>query len=265
MAKRCKVLAFILLFMFASIFAHTASLAASEIKTPESVKDISRLNTYPNPDEDPEYVEPSKNTTELIKTAHYTIENPNLIRMLNETSIQGGKLAFGFKANIYLGNWPLAYESKETSVNWEYILANKNKLDNRGGEVAAEMTYQQLEEFTAHGGLTTQVLEEADVRKLMISSAKEKAGLNISFVSKVGKGTKHDTIMKVPVKKVGYLQAFVPAVNEKGIVTYGEVYLQIKGGKKKLVVKNVTQKGVGAWIPVQDMLTFRYLLADQPK
>jgi hypothetical protein len=259
----------IVLFLFFATFVFNpilgGTVAETDMKTPESVRDISRQNTYPNPDEDPEYVQPSPSTVELFNTSDYKIDNPNLIRLLNETSISGSRLAFGFKANIYLGNWPLSYESKETSINWEYILANNNKLDNRGGHQAGEIIYLQNEEFTAHGGLTTEVLAENDVRKLMISSAKKKTGLNISFVSTVGKGTKHDTFLKVPSKKFGSLKAFIPAVNERGTVTYGEVYLQMRGSEKKIVVKNVTQKGVGAWIPVQDKLTFKYYLTDQPK
>lgn len=263
--KQLVIVVFILLFGFG--FTQSSIVLAKDqgIKAPESVRDISRQNTYPNPDEDPEYVQPSEMTKELFNTAEYKIENPSLIKLLNESSINGSKAAFFFRANIYLGNWPLNYESKETSVNWEYKLANTNKIDNRNGNQTAEITYQQNEEFTAHGGLTTEVLAEADVKKLMISSAKKKTGLNISFVSTVGKGTKHETIMKVPPRKMGHLNAFIPAVNERGTVTYGEVYLQLKGSEKKLVVKNVTHKGVGAWIPVQDRLTFKYLLVDQPK
>jgi hypothetical protein len=36
------------------------------------------------------------------------------------------------------------------------------------------------------------------------------------------------------------------------------VYLVIKGTKRTIVVKNVTSQGIGAWIPVQDHLSFTY-------
>lgn len=238
---------------------------SGKLKIPDSVKDISRQNTYPNPDMDPEYVQPSASTQELFKTTNYEIENPNLIRLLNETSIQPSKLAIGFKANIYLGNWALNYVSKETTVNWEYKQANLNKLDNRGGNETTELSYEQTEEFTAMGGLTTEIYSEDDVKKLMIADAKKNTGLNLAFKSTVGKGTKQETIMRVPPKKLGYLQAYVPAASERGNVMYGEVYLNIEGGHKKLVIKNVTHKGVGAWIPVQDKLTFKYMLTDHPR
>jgi len=260
------LIAFFLIFSFGiGQNVGIANASTGKLKIPDSVKDISRQNTYPNPDMDPEYVQPSASTLELFKTTEYEIENPNLIRLLNETSIQTSKLAIGFKANIYLGNWALHYDSKETSVNWEYKEANSNKYDNRGGRETIELTYEQNDDFTAHGGLTTQVMAEDEVKKLMIADAKGKTGLNLAFESTIGKGTKLDTIMRVPPKKIGYLNAFIPAASERGNVLYGEVYLHIKGNEKKLVIKNVTQKGVGAWIPVQDKLTFKYFLTDHPK
>jgi hypothetical protein len=237
-----------------------AEVTSATVKIPETVKDISRQNTYPNPDMDPEYVQPSASTLELFKTTNYQIENPNLIRMLNETTINPSGLSFGFRANIYLGNWALNYESKETSVNWEYKEANVNKFDNRGGNTTSELTYEQKEEFTAYGGLTTPVIAEDEVKKLMIADAKAKTGLNLAFHSTIGRGTKQETIMRVPPNKMGFLHAFVPAASERGNVMYGQVYLNLKGTEKKLVIKNVTYKGVGAWIPVQDKITFKYVL-----
>ncbi|KPD00269.1 hypothetical protein LR69_01559 [Geobacillus sp. BCO2] len=61
------------------------------------------------------------------------------------------------------------------------------------------------------------------------------------------------------------MYAYAPAVNEKGKVTYGEVYVVLKGNKKKIVVKNVTTRGVGAWIPVQDRLYMSYVVSEQPR
>ncbi|GAA0371166.1 YfkD family protein [Bacillus horti] len=262
-----KVLVLICTVLLCCLFSPTQPIlgATNKIKIPESVKDISRVNTYPNSDIDPEYVEPSSSTTELLKTCEYDIANPNLIRLLNESNIKTTKLSVGFHANIYLGNWALDYQSKETSVNWEYKEANLNKLDNLHGRDKVDLTYLQNEEYTVLGGLTTEVHAEEDVRKLMIAAAKKNTGLNLAFKSKIGKGTKHEVLMKVPVGKLGYLHAFVPAASERGIVTYGEVYLDVKGSQKKIIIKNVTQKGVGAWIPVQDKLSFKYMLSSKYK
>ncbi|MBR9742388.1 YfkD family protein, partial [Bacillus paranthracis] len=35
--------------------------------------------------------------------------------------------------------------------------------------------------------------------------------------------------------------------------------------KRKLVVKNVTSQGIGAWIPVQDHVTFGFQMTAQPR
>jgi hypothetical protein len=87
----------------------------------------------------------------------------------------------------------------------------------------------------------------------------------LAFETIVGFGTKKNQVYNIPPKKMGYLYAYVPAVNEKGKVTYGEVYLMLKGSKKQIVVKNVTQQGIGAWIPVQDRASFHFLITNQPR
>lgn len=237
----------------------------AEIQVPETVKNISRQNTYPNADTIPERVQPSQTTQQLLETTDFTIENPNLIRMLNESSIKNSIFSIGLRSTIFLGNWALSYQSKETTPNWEFAIANTNQFDNRKGNQAKELTYRQNNQYTANGGLTTPTNSEEDVKKLMILKAQEKSGLNLSFQTTIGKETTSNTIMKVPINKVGYLQAYVPAINEKGTVIYGEVYLQIRGNKSKLVIKNVTNTGVSAWIPIQDYLSFKYHLSEQLK
>ncbi len=260
--KKVQLLVFMIVFLFISTYLFFVS---AEIQVPETVKNISRQNTYPNADTIPERVHPSQTTQELLQTTDYTIENPNLIRMLNESTIKNSFLSIGSRSSIFLGNWALSYQSKETTPNWEFAIANTNQFDNRKGNQVKELTYRQNNQYTAVGGLTTPTNSEEDVKKLMILKAQEKSGLNLSFLTIIGKETTSNTIMKVPVNKVGYLQAYVPAINEKGTVIYGEVYLQLRGSKSKLVIKNVTNTGVSAWIPIQDYLSFKYTLSDQLK
>lgn len=246
------------------IFSFT-KITDAEVKIPDTVKNISRQNTYPNADTIPERVQPSQSTQDLLKTTDFIIENPNLIRMLNESTIKNSFLSIGTRSTIYLGNWALNYQSKETIPNWEFTSANTNHFDNRKGNQVVEISYRQNQQFSANGGLTTPTANEEDVKKLMILKAQEKSGLNLSFQTTIGKETTSNTIMKIPIHKVGYLQAYVPAINEKGTVIYGEVYIQLKGGKSKLLIKNVTNTGVSAWIPIQDYLSFKYNLTDQLK
>ncbi|RSK29242.1 hypothetical protein EJF36_03825 [Bacillus sp. HMF5848] len=234
-------------------------------KVPDSVLDISKDNTYPNPTQDLPYLQPSDMAQELIETAEVAIENPDLIRILNESNISAPPTAIGYRATIYLGQWPLNYESTETSANWEFQLVNTNMYDNRGGKKNQQMSYKQDAQKHVRGGLTAKVPNAEEVKKMMMLKAAEKTGLPLSFETYIGLGTKKAQVYNVPTKKLGYLYAHAPAINEKGKVTYGEVYLVLKGSKKMLVIKNITRQGIGAWIPVQDHLTFGFVTSETPR
>nr|WP_312889296.1 YfkD family protein [Desertibacillus haloalkaliphilus] len=235
------------------------------LEIPDSVLDITKENTYPNPTQDLPYLQPSELTTSLLETTDVTIENPDLIKMLNESSMNDSKLAVGFRASIYLGEWPLSYSSSETNVNWEYKKINTNYLDNRGGQAPKKMSYNQEKQQKVTGGLTANIPNKDQVKKMMMIKAAENTGLPLAFETIIGQGTKKGQVYNVSPKNVGYLYGYVPAANEKGKVTYGEVYLTFKGSKAQLEVKNVTQQGIGAWIPVQDRLSFQFITANQPK
>ncbi|WP_026673453.1 YfkD famly protein [Alkalihalobacterium bogoriense] len=235
------------------------------LQIPEYVLNISKENTYPNPTQDLPQLQPSEMTKELLESSNEKIENPELIRMLNESSVSFLKSALLMRASIYLGEWPLSYESTETNVNWEYKQVNTNFLDNRGGKAAKQVSYSQEQQKKVTGGLTAEIPKSEDVKKMMMIKAAEKTGLPLSFETNIGYGTKKGQVYNVQPKNVGYLYAYVPAANEKGQVTYGEVYLTLKHGKKQLEVKNVTQQGIGAWVPVQDYLSFQFHTAKHPK
>jgi hypothetical protein len=245
------------------LIAYSPVLVAAAM--PNSAVDISKENTYPNPTQDLPYLQPSPFAKQPIRSANVNIENPELIRLLNESSVSSTPLAIGYRATIYLGQWPLNYQSLETSTNWEYQKVNTNFLDNRGGNAPQKLYYKQELQKHIRGGLTASVPNEEAVKKMMLLTAMKKTNLPLSFSTVIGIGTKKDQPYQVPVKKLGYLYAYAPAVNEKGKVTYGEVYVVLKGNKKKIVVKNVMTQGVGAWIPVQDRLSFSYIVSDQPR
>ncbi|MCG2963485.1 YfkD family protein, partial [Escherichia coli] len=86
-------------------------------------------------------LQPSELSQELLETSNVPIQNPDLIRILNETSISKTPWAIGFRATIYLGQWPLNYESEATSVNWQYQKVNTNHYDNRSGKSQQQMHY----------------------------------------------------------------------------------------------------------------------------
>lgn len=225
---------------------------------PDHVLTISKDNTYPNETEDQEVVEPSDFTKILIDDIDVPISNPDFIKMLNETSIKPSPISFGYRGSIYLGRWPLNYSSTNTTVNWEYSEVNANELDNRGGETTQTIHYQQQEQKEIKGALTSKITKPTEIRKMMLQEAHDKTDLPLAYSTIIGKGTKNENSYNIPARKHGTLKVYAPAINEKGQVTFGEVYIQLKGTKKKLVVKNVTKQGIGAWIPIQDHISFTF-------
>ncbi|GIN13945.1 hypothetical protein J26TS2_38120 [Shouchella clausii] len=266
-----KRIAFLLLaFMLAITAPAYGKSEANEpeqtsFKIPDSVLSISKENTYKNATQDLPYLQPSEFAEQLLQSTEEQIQNPDLIRLMNESSIQFPRLGFAMRASIYLGEWPLAYQSKGTEVNWEYQKVNTNYIDNRGGNAPKSMSYLQEQQKKVTGGLSAKIPNGEAVKKMMMISAAEKTSLPLAFDTVVGQGTKKNQKYNVPSRQVGYLYGYVPAVQEKGNVTYGEVYLTIKGGKPKLDVKNVTEQGISAWIPVQDNISFTFMASTQPK
>ena len=254
------MVSFILLFPYSSSAKTTIN-----VKMPSSVLNISKDNTYPNEVQDLPRLQPSELAKELLKTSTIRIENPDLIRMFNETSISNAPLAVGYRAKIYLGQWPLNYESTDTTINWEYKQVNRNVYDNRGVERLYPLRYKQESQKTVEGGLTAYIKDTDDVKKMILLKAMEKVQLPLSFKTTIGYGTGNGRVYNISPKQLGYLYAYTPAVNEKGKVTFGEVYLVLKGNQKRLVIKNITSQGIGASIPIQDYVSFKFISSPYPQ
>lgn len=243
----------------------SASVANSAMKVPGYATNVSKENTYPNPAQDLPRLQPGELAEQLIKSSNVKIENPNLIRLFNESSVGKAPFAIGYSARIFLGVYPLNYESNETTMNWQFKKINTNYLDNRGDKHYRHVKYYQNSQQIVRGGLTAKVRDAEDVINLMMQKASEKTTLPLAFQTVIGAGTRNERVYNVPPKQLGYLYTYAPAVNEKGTVTFGEVYLILKGNKKTLRVKNVVSQGIGAWIPVQDYVSFGYITTNQPK
>ncbi|TSB45214.1 YfkD famly protein [Alkalicoccobacillus porphyridii] len=240
-------------------FAFAKEAAENPYKVPDSALSISKENTYTNGTQDLPYLHPSELAQEFLDSTDEKIANPDLIRLLNESHVGNPLLGLGLRVSVYLGEWPLAYESAGTEVNWQYQKVNTNYVDNRGGHAPAQMTYSQDQQKKISGGLSAAIPNSEAVRKMMMIHAGQTTQLPLSFDTVIGQGTRTSQTYNVSTSQIGYLNAYVPAVQEKGNVTYGEVYVVIKNGKKRLEVKNVTQQGIGAWIPIQDYLSFTYM------
>ncbi|WP_042356978.1 YfkD famly protein [Bacillus rubiinfantis] len=259
-----------LLFMFSLASTGFADKAPAKkqpakYQIPSSVRSITKENTYPNSTQDLPYLQPSELTKELINSSNVKIENPDLIRMLNETSVNSTPFSIGYRAVIYLGQWALNYESSETSPNWEYQKINTNYYDNRGGKSPYRVKYVQETQKIVRGGLTAKIPNAEEVKKMMLLKAMKKTNLPLAFDTVIGAGTKNDHYYNIPPKRLGYLYGYAPAISEKGKVTYGEVFLMLKGNRKFIVVKNVTSQGIGAWIPVQDYVSFGFVASERPR
>ncbi|WP_284141553.1 MULTISPECIES: YfkD famly protein [unclassified Virgibacillus] len=232
----------------------------NDFDMPSHVLSISKENTFPNANEDQEVVEPSEFTKSMIDELKVPIENPDLIKLLNETSIKPSPISFGYRGSVFLGRWPLHYKSTETTVNWEYQKINLNELNNIGGDTVQKLNYVQQSQSEIKGALTNKISKPSDVKRMMLLKAKEKTKLPLSYRTIIGKNTKKENAYNVPVQKYGQLTAYAPALSEKGEVTFGEVYIQLKGSKKSLEIKNVTKQGIGAWIPIHDHISFSFQL-----
>ncbi|WP_163971012.1 YfkD famly protein [Oceanobacillus halotolerans] len=258
---RSGILTIAMLFLFSfSIVAEEKIEEKDPFEIPDHVLKISKENTYTNSSEDQEEVEPSEFTKELLEDMDIPITNPDLIKMLNETSINPSPIAFGYRGMVYIGRWPLNYQSNETNVNWEYQKVNMNELNNIGGDNEQKLRYTQQAQKEVKGALTNKITNSQDIKKMMLLEAEKNTELPLGYETIIGENTKLNNEYNVPVKKYGYLHAYAPAVSEKGKVTFGEVYFQLKGSKKSLVVKNVTKQDIGAWLPIQDHVSLMFEL-----
>lgn len=260
----------LLCIFIAFIYTGNPQLAAAEKKEkafnqkmPASVKNIARENTFLNEEEELSELQPSELTKELLSTSQTKITNPLLVRMLNESTIKKSPFAFGTRMSVFLGEWPLAYHSKETSANWEYQKVNTNFYDNRGGKKNYQIHYVQEAHKVVKGGLSAKLPKTEEVQQMILKEAIDKTGWPLAYTTAVGAGTKQNEVYNVPPGTAGYLYGFAPAVHERGAITYGEVYLVVSGWKRAVVVKNVSSKPVSAWIPVKNHISFSYKSVQQ--
>lgn len=252
-----RVYRFVLFFSLSLLFLPNYTIAKEENEDiPEHVLPIERENTYSNEPEDDVTIEPSFQTKDLLDSIDDPIDNLELIKLLNETSIRPTPFSFGYRGEVYLGRWPIHYESKETKMNWEYQKVNETEISNFGTNATQSIVYEQQEEREVKGALMSQIANPDSVKRMMVQKVQKKTNLPLAFSTMIGKGTKTNHSYQVPPEKHGVLTVYVPAAYERGQITFGEVYVELKGTKKSLIIKNVTKQNIGAWIPVQDYVSF---------
>ncbi|MGP4067218.1 YfkD family protein [Halobacillus sp. B29] len=231
----------------------------NDTRVPGHVVNISENNTYTNKNGEDRKLKKESRTHELLKDTNVKITNPTLIEMFNETSITPSPFAIGYRGEIFLGRWPLAYHSKETTVNWKYQKINENELNNVSGPQTEKLSYEQIVEKQVQGGLTTQTSHSDQLREMILLEAQKNTELPLAYQTVIGRGTTHSKAYDIAVDYKGVLQAYAPALKETGEAAFGDVYIQLKGSDKKVIVKNVTKQEIGAWIPVENHISFRLI------
>ncbi len=232
-------------------------IAHSKEEVPDNLVSIEKENTYTHMSEEDATIEASDEVKDLLDDAEMDINNPVLIKLLNESTIKPSPIAFGYRATIFLGHWPLAYQSDSSEVKWDFQTINRNEV-NANSAKKEELFYYQIEEKHVKGALTAKVERSDQINQMILQAARDQHDLPLTFHAVVGKETKTSKTYTVPESKTGSLEAHIPAVKDKGKLTLGEVYLELKGSKKKLVIKNVTKQEIGAYIPIANHLTFSF-------
>ncbi len=233
-------------------------IAESKEEKQDDLVSIENENTYKQMSEEDTMIEPSKLVEELLEDVNVEIDNPLLIKSLNESTINPSPIAFGYRANVYLGHWPLSYQSESSEINWDFQTINTNEVNNVNGEKNEEIYYYQIEEKHVKGALTAKVDQTDQIKQMVLQKARDQHDFPLTFHAVVGKETKLSKTYTVPTSKIGQLKANIPVVKDTGEVTMGEVYIELKGSKKNLVIKNVTKQEVGAYIPIANHLTFTF-------
>lgn len=216
---------------------------------PSHVQSIEKENTARQTNRDLVTVEAEEHTKKWLDDVNLSITNPHLIEQLNKTEVNQSIFAFGYSSEVYLGRWPLSYQSVESSVNWAYQKINDNFV------APGKPTYVQGEDRLISGGIQNKVSHSEQVQNMILANAKERIHWPIDYEANFGANTKK-VLSLGNESGADQLQAYAAAVKEIGKITYGEVYLTMTGKKQKLKIKNIVEEELTTWLPVQNHLAF---------
>ena len=241
-----------LLFFFClttGVSAETDLTATLPEQIPAHVQSIEEENTAEQENEVIIDSEAEELTEQWLEKSDIEITNPHLIIQLNETEVNRSIFAFGYSSEVYLGRWPLSYQTSESSVNWSYQKINDNYL------AGDELNYLQIEEQKVSGGLQSSVDQSEQVQNMILKDVTERIKWPIDYQATFGANTEK-TLPMSNDSGAERLEAYVGAVKETGTITYGEVYLTMTGRKQELTIKNIVEEEVTAWLPVKNHLAF---------
>ncbi|GAA4070221.1 YfkD family protein [Amphibacillus indicireducens] len=216
---------------------------------PSHVQSIETENTAKQTSRDLVEVEATELTKKWLDNVDLTITNPNLIEQLNATEVNRSIFAFGYSSEVYLGRWPLSYQSTESSVNWAYQKINDNFVGS------SKPIYVQEENRLISGGIQNKVTDSDQVQNMILANARERIQWPIDFEAHFGANTNKQLAIRNE-SGADRLEAYAAAVKETGTITYGEVYLTMTGRKQELKIKNIVEEQLTTWLPIQNHLAF---------
>ncbi|WP_017473747.1 YfkD family protein [Amphibacillus jilinensis] len=234
---------------FTPVTAATDFISTFSQNLPSHVQSVEEENTVEQKQETIKDIDVEGFVEKLLKKSEVEITNPHFIEQLNATDVNNSKFAFGYSSEVYLGRWPLHYQSKETSVNWAYQKINENFVSG------TPLTYLQNEEAQISGGIQNKVANSDQVQSMVLTSVSERVEWPIAYKAVFGATTEK----QIPLANEAgaeRLEAYAAAVKESGIITYGEVYLSMTGRNQTLKIKNVVEEEVMTWLPIQHYLAF---------
>lgn len=244
--------------ILACMFLTVPFTSVTQAKSDEELVNIAEENTFQHAELEQNEIKTSKHVKELLQESEIKIENSKLIQLLNESSWRTSPFAFGYNASISLGRWPLHYTSEDSSIYPQFQTVNINEKENNDSGKAVNIYYHQLEKKRVNGALTEKVDHADQIKEMILQKAAQQHDFPLAFQATIGKDTKLSETYPVPPSQKGILKAHIPAIKESGYLTMGEITLKMKGSETELVVKNVTEQEVGAFIPIRNQLSFTF-------
>lgn len=177
------------------------------------------------------------------------VSNRELIHLLNESDFSVRRFSFRTDALVYLGRWVLHYEPEKLSLVRDFselgvVFAPEGKLD-----------YVVPSRHMVQGALKRKHLMADGVKQVIRDEVQRVTELPADFTV----AFKQNVSVDASVADEGEYSMFVPAVLTEGYVVYADVYLEMKGKERKLLLKNKLKEKAGAWLPVGNRLVVEKL------
>ncbi|SDC05910.1 YfkD-like protein [Pelagirhabdus alkalitolerans] len=234
---------YIMLLCLFSLLPTLSVFAETEPNNEPKIISVESFNTEESPKTDTKEVEKEEWVKEVISEIDEPITNPYLIDQLNQTTIHQPFFSFGSRSEVFLGRWVLNYQSDDTETNWLYQNINENELTNDRAH------YVQEETVEVSGGLQVKVDQSDQVQMMLLEDVRERIDLPVNDRVRFGEGTEVE-VADLANENRQMLKAYAGAIKETGHLQYGDVYLKTKGRQKSLVIKNIIEQDMVAWLPI---------------